>query len=119
MSHAKFDLVDEIALIGSANWTSNSAKAEELSCVIATTPEGRLQMLRRFLSWRALSKEWTAEDFQLALESRGQQVKGTASAVSQGIAQGAASPQRKPERAKSEPRLSPPKEIDLTTQIMQ
>ena len=55
----------------------------------------------------------------MALESRGQPVPGTVSAVSQGTAQGAASPHRKPERAKSEPRLSPPKEVDITMQIMQ
>ena len=76
-------------------------------------------MLRQFVTWRAMSSEWRTQDYQMALESRGQPVLGTVSAVSQGTAQGAASPQHKPERAKSEPQLSPPKEIDLSTQIMQ
>ena len=109
--HAKFMLVDEVALIGSANWTANSTKAEELSCVIKTTPSGRLALLKKFATWRSYSMEITSDNFERAAVARDSN-KPSPPVIE-------LSPVR--ERAKSEPRNtgSPVKEIDVTMQCLQ
>ena len=68
--HAKLLLVDDVALIGSSNWTSNSAKAEELSCIIHVTPAGKLQLLQKFVAWRSMSLEYSSEHFAAAAAAR-------------------------------------------------
>ena len=78
-------------------------------------------MLKKFCAWRAMGWEITQKDTHEAFEHRGPMFAESAStAVAQGETQGAASPKPKSGRARSEPKFpSPPKEIDLTTQILQ
>ena len=106
-------LVDDVALIGSSNWTTNSTKAEELSCIIRVTPEGKLHLLRKFLLWRSMSVQYSAEHFAAASAARGYPVSAGAVAAER------TAPAR--ERANSVPANagSPAKDVDLTSQCLQ
>ena len=79
--------------------------------MIKTTSQGRLELLKRFATWRSFSTEASAEILEREAATR-DIVKGVAPVFQ-------LSPVR--ERAKSEPRntVSPIKEADVTMQCLQ
>ena len=123
--HVKFLLVDDVAIIGSTNWTWNAIRNEEISCIICVNDAGRYDLLQKFVAWRTMSTEVTSEDVQLAVGSRMQRPLARSkpvSAVAPGSAQVAASSVHSSpgkwrrggagNRAKSSPPGSPSKSDD-------